>query len=489
MPKRNYVEVVNQQAKLDQIMTDASVVTDDSQPLSQQIQTLQDRYKRLNAAQTDISDNLTNYRGKFNVTPTQAVSNIGTAKTNINTQITSLEALLLKRQNFAARVALDPSKGQQRGDGNCYIHFVNVGMGDCTIVATPLGRTIMIDCGSDSLADAIIDPQYDPSTGLTATDYIRNVVKAPTFLNGANRIDLLLLTHPDADHHNKLQPVLSPLKATIGFVYFGGADKIEAYTGTSAYLKQVAGKTSSVLRKVTIREEAVLDANKNIVVTKAINNTAVTKTTGTPNQGGDEFIDPVTGAMVVYYEDDPKSDFKLSLLAGNVSGVWNNGEVVYQESKLKQASEMKLDSTPANQGCLMILIQCFGQSVLVCGDSTTVTERFAVDYFPSTLASVAALRLAHHGSPTSSGAFFVNALTGLKSAFASTGGAKTVLHALPKQRILNLYPTKVASNAKGHSIFSFQASDQKAQPYFNGIMYWLFATGSNDTISFPIPKS
>ena len=36
-----------------------------------------------------------------------------------------------------------------RNDGQFHIAFVEVGMGDCTILTTPGGQTILIDCGTN----------------------------------------------------------------------------------------------------------------------------------------------------------------------------------------------------------------------------------------------------------------------------------------------------------------------------------------------------
>ena len=487
MPKRARVAIVNNDDKLNAIMANAVYVTNPADDLTVQIQTLTDRYRQLAAGATDIRNNLRTYRFS-GLTTRQALANIEGALKLIQGQIDAKQALLVKRQNFAARVAVNAAKGQ-RGDGTCYLHFVNVGLGDCTAISTPSGRTIMIDCGTDSLSDVILDPDYDPSTNIGADTYIANTIKGKTFLNTGKNIDLLFLTHPDADHHNKLKTVLGPVRAKIGLVYYGGADKIEDYAGgTSAYLKQAAGTAASLFRRVTLSEGAFLDKNKQVVVTRAINGNPVSKTAGQAGQLGDEFLDPATGAMVVYYEQTAKSNFRISLLAGNVVGAWADGTYALLESPLKDAREMKLDSTPANRRGLMVLVECFGARILICGDGTTVTEKFVVNQFPNVLNGVTILRMGHHGSPTSSGQFFLNALGGLTRAVVSTGGENTVLHFLPKQRVLALYGA-LPSGAKKHNIYSFESGDQKSQVYLSNITAWLYATGSNDTIAFPISQS
>jgi beta-lactamase superfamily II metal-dependent hydrolase len=105
-------------------------------------------------------------------------------------------------------------------------------------------------------------------------------------------------------------------------------------------------------------------------------------------------------------------------------------------------------------------------------------------FFAPSLQAVQTLRMGHHGSPTSSCRDFVNALTAMNLAVASTGGQNTIKFHLPKKPILDLYPSKVLNDAAAHNIWAFEKdTDSKAQNYFPGTTRKLFATGSNDTVS------
>lgn len=66
-------------------------------------------------------------------------------------------------------------------------HFIDVGQGDSTLLITPNGKTVLIDGGKESEADQLV--QY-------LTDY------------GIETIDLMVSTHPDADHIGGLVSVL-----------------------------------------------------------------------------------------------------------------------------------------------------------------------------------------------------------------------------------------------------------------------------------------
>ena len=72
------------------------------------------------------------------------------------------------------------------------ISFFDVGQGDSTLIECPGGKNILIDAGSTSGVEAEIirDQLLDALTD-------RQLV-----------IDTLIITHPDADHYNKLQDVL-----------------------------------------------------------------------------------------------------------------------------------------------------------------------------------------------------------------------------------------------------------------------------------------
>ena len=482
MPKRKRNLTVSNQKELNQLMTNAHTDTDEDDELSDRIQVLTDRRDNLGAGYEYIDKNSDSLRGKFNGTIRQVLTTIQNGIDRLTTEIGNLETLQAKRRNFANRVVNKRAKGGYAGDGNCYLSFVNVGMGDCTLVTSPTGVRIMIDCGSDSISDVILDPDWDPSTDPSAETYIQNNIKSKLFLNGRKKIDLLFLTHPDADHHDKLETLLDPLGITAGLVYYGGADKFTAFT-SSAYVKRIAGTTSAVLRKVMVREEST-KAKGAIVVSKTING-AQLPSEGTPDQPGDEFVD-TTGDVVIYYEEENGSDFRISVIAGLVTGVWQGNKFVKSDCDIKTASEMKQNATVQNKGSLMILVQCFGETVLVCGDATAVTEQFAIDYFSAQLGAVEYLRMGHHGSPTSSSKAFVNALKKMHTAVASTGGATTVVHYLPKQRIIALYPPKVGGGAKGHPIYAFKGGDKKAQLYFDDLLDKVYATGSDDTFSFSI---
>jgi beta-lactamase superfamily II metal-dependent hydrolase len=488
MPKRKQPTVEPQkQDQLDQLLALAKATPDPSDDVSTQIQTLDEWRTYLGVAAAWVRANLDDLRGKYDISPSQAATQLQAGADAVGTKIAALQELQRKRANFAAR-AIKRGKTDRAGDGQCYVHFVNVGMGDCTLVASPKGRRIMIDCGSDSLSDVILDPDFDEASGVTAAGLITDTFRSNTFLGTGTAIDFLFLTHPDADHHNQLKPLLEPLGVSFGVVYYGGADAIEGYT-SSAYLKEAAGTTPAVLRKVTVRQENARDGEGKVVVTRAINDAAVTATAGQEAQIGYEFVDPTSKALVVYYEAVEGGDFRVSILAGNVTGAWSGDRYLTRDNDVKTATEEKCEASEPNKRSLIVMVECFGERILVCGDATALTEQSVVGQFSTMLPGVTYLRMGHHGSPTSSAKVFVDELTGLTAAVASTGGEKTTVHRLPKQAIIGLYPDRVAAGATAHDIYAFQSEDPVAHVYFTGITRKVYATGSNDTVPLVLAKA
>ena len=71
------------------------------------------------------------------------------------------------------------------------IAFLSVGQGDCAFLRTPSGRTMLIDGGTDG-----------------GSDVGYNVIAPFLRRKGVNRIDVLVLSHPHADHLSGLVAVV-----------------------------------------------------------------------------------------------------------------------------------------------------------------------------------------------------------------------------------------------------------------------------------------
>ncbi len=80
------------------------------------------------------------------------------------------------------------------------VHFINVGQGDCILIQTPQKEHILIDGGGTPFGD------FDVGQN-TVIPYLRR--------EGINRINLMILTHPDLDHLEGLLPVLKEMQVNL----------------------------------------------------------------------------------------------------------------------------------------------------------------------------------------------------------------------------------------------------------------------------------
>lgn len=348
------------------------------------------------------------------------------------------------RERRRAAKEIGVRRAERAGDGNCYIQFINVGLGDCTVISSPKGIRFLIDLGSDSLRDVVLDPGYDPAHDHgyeQAKKQILQTIRSQLFLGAGGTIHFVILTHPDKDHHNLLG-LLEGVQ--FGRVYYSGKG-IEEYWSPSYYIANVVAAPH--IKQVNLYQDKG-KSRKSSKIIKNINGGALRNAPPNGTEVFDnEYIDPKTGAIVLYHEQD--TGFKVSLLSGNVEGVYINKKWVTDDAEAKQEdadARLKGNGTEANKRCLVTLIEFNGHKVIITGDATAVTERFIADQFEGTgvLESLTVFRIGHHGSLTSSSAYFVSKLTHLRSAVASTSGKYTQQHGLPKYEILNLFPTPAA---------------------------------------------
>jgi comEC/rec2 family protein len=75
----------------------------------------------------------------------------------------------------------------QVSNHNLQFHFIDVGQGDSSLIITPKGKTILIDAGDEAHAKKVVS-------------YVRE--------QGIEKLDLVIATHPDADHIGGMDKVI-----------------------------------------------------------------------------------------------------------------------------------------------------------------------------------------------------------------------------------------------------------------------------------------
>lgn len=101
-------------------------------------------------------------------------------------------------------------------DNRLKIFFVDVGQGDCTLVVTPSGKTILIDGGGSESGD------YDVG---------KNVLIPYLYDRQITKIDYLIFSHFDSDHAGGLLSVMENVKVKIAIipVQVKGCDNYEKF--------------------------------------------------------------------------------------------------------------------------------------------------------------------------------------------------------------------------------------------------------------------
>ncbi len=79
----------------------------------------------------------------------------------------------------------------ERVDSGLRVYFLDVGQGDATLIQTPAGENILIDAGNNDKGDEVVA-------------YLEHL--------GVKQIDVMIATHPDADHIGGLDTVLEALE-------------------------------------------------------------------------------------------------------------------------------------------------------------------------------------------------------------------------------------------------------------------------------------
>ncbi len=103
--------------------------------------------------------------------------------------------------------------------------FMDVGQGDCTVIKLPDGKILVIDCGDKS-------------------QEIEDLIIGTLNHNKVEKIDYLILTHPDIDHIGNAQAVISKFNVGKAFIpHILNTENFPVYQSALNVLKDKAEKT------------------------------------------------------------------------------------------------------------------------------------------------------------------------------------------------------------------------------------------------------
>jgi len=329
-------------------------------------------------------------------------------------------------------------------DGDQFqLMFFSMGQGDCCVVTCPDGQQIMIDCGSKNLEnwDAMVQ--------------VQELLRGNWILGhpDANRnLTALILTHPDIDHINKVDEILSgntnypeydnagqptgrnrgPYRAiTVDQVYFSDYSRARGDFSASPLLKyNTSGCSTAIYNNLNVQKLNCVTINAN---TKGVE--SWTPPFGTPNYSATVLTDD----ELVIADGSTTADkpWKVSIIAGNVDK--ENADASDGDGR-NAASLVTLLYLDTDQG---------EDYMMICGDATVSTENYLIGTHKFDTNKLDLIHAPHHGSAvTSSTEAFVDNVQ--PSSVIISVKSDEHSHHLPGKATISNYSDYVDTNDTPH---------------------------------------
>ncbi|WP_203334375.1 S-layer homology domain-containing protein [Planococcus beigongshangi] len=139
----------------------------------------------------------------------------------------------LQRQHFAAFMArLLDEKFRTKSNPQMEVHFIDVGQGDSILIQSPEGKNMLVDAGTKG-------------SGAKVVSFLKS--------KGVTTLDVVVATHPDADHIGGLVPVLQNFKVN-QFIDSGKAHTTDTYLELLQLIdtKNIPFKVAATGDKITL---------------------------------------------------------------------------------------------------------------------------------------------------------------------------------------------------------------------------------------------
>jgi len=244
--------------------------------------------------------------------------------------------------------------------GNLVITFIDIGQGNCTFVQCPGGETILIDCGSVTKGE----PKNEIAAH--ASEYIKKGLTA-------NKLDYLIISHPDKDHMNLVHAVLAGV--TVGKVLCGGSK--------SGYSGRGKDEFAPFIKKTMGEDLAEFMIN------------------------GGKFYSESPDSKPEERKIQCKHKFEVFIVCANADKVEGS---TFKSTLGVTGVETLVQGTEANTACIVLCMRFAGRQVLICGDATFSTEYSILKSGWGSQLKSYALEGGHHGSADSFSDGFLQAV-------------------------------------------------------------------------------
>lgn len=252
-------------------------------------------------------------------------------------------------------------------------HFVDVAQGDAMLLrfTDPDGTVnVLLDAGSDSSSDVV-----------TADDLVSYL----SAVLGNDTIDIAIVTHPDTDHYNMLDEVFDAF--VVEQVYYNDVDKNPTY-------EEFIGNVETEL------------GNEGIAI-------------------------PGDGGTYTVLNDE---NYSLTIYAPGYNRFW--------DGEFNENNRPELGADASNGMSLIVKVEVEGRKLLFTGDATgsgtddamTGTEQWFIENCYTPGDDYDFLKIAHHGSDTSSALQFLQTINPEYCVISCDDGTK---HGHPDPEVMN----------------------------------------------------
>lgn len=234
-------------------------------------------------------------------------------------------------------------------DDSLRVYFLDVGQGDCTFIQFPDGKNMLIDAGKQSDGEYIVD-------------YIKKLTDSGT-------INVLLATHPDNDHIGGMKAVFDAFDVEYCFrpyVFYSGND-LSFYDGFNV--------KSSASEKSDCKTEQYRD-----------------------------FLNALYNEKCAWSFFNKDSDFSQTIR-------FDGSELTYSFNFFTPTNTVSnIAYGEANDYSPICVLEYCDVEIMFTGDAEEVAEQEFLDYYSDDNLKIDVLKVAHHGSNSSTSNDFLAAL-------------------------------------------------------------------------------